>query len=87
MRSIHATGHHFNKEEVPIHSACYTEAMRIAVAIIGALALAMGLLWIGQGMGWILWPKSSFMLNQPKWSWYGTVLAIAGMASLWIARR
>jgi hypothetical protein len=61
--------------------------MRIVLIIAGVLAVAMGLLWIGQGMGWILWPKSSFMLNQPRWSWYGTVQAIAGLAILWAAVR
>ena len=61
--------------------------MRIALLIVGLLALAMGLLWIGQGLGWIMWPKSSFMLNQPKWSWYGTALAIGGFVATVLSRR
>jgi hypothetical protein len=61
--------------------------MRIALIIVGLLAVAMGLLWIGQGLGLILWPASSFMLNQPKWSWYGTALAVAGLIVLIVARR
>jgi hypothetical protein len=61
--------------------------MRTALLIVGLIALAMGLLWIGQGLGWILWPKSSFMLNQPKWSWYGAALAIVGLILAIWARR
>ena len=61
--------------------------MRTTLLIVGLLAAAMGLLWIGQGLGWILWPKSSFMLNQPKWSWYGTALALAGVALVILSRR
>ena len=61
--------------------------MRIALLIVGLLALAMGVLWIGQGLGWILWPKSSFMLNQPKWSWYGAILALGGLVLTVLSRR
>lgn len=60
--------------------------MRNALLIIGVLALAMGILWVGQGLGWILWPKSSFMLNQPKWSWYGTALALGGLVLMVLSR-
>ena len=60
--------------------------MRTALMIIGVLALAMGILWVGQGLGWILWPKSSFMLNQPKWSWYGTALALGGLVLMVLSR-
>ena len=67
--------------------SCYPRAMRTALLIVGLLAVAMGLLWIGQGLGWILWPKSSFMLNQPKWSWYGTALALGGVVAIFLARR
>jgi len=61
--------------------------MRTVLFIIGLLAAAMGLLWIGQGLGFILWPKSSFMLNQPQWSWYGAALAVGGLIVMLLARR
>jgi hypothetical protein len=61
--------------------------MRTVILTLGFLALAMGLLWIGQGLGWILWPKSSFMLNQQKWSWYGTALALGGLSLMVLSRR
>jgi uncharacterized membrane protein len=61
--------------------------MKLAATIIGILALAMGLLWIGQGMGWIHWPASSFMLDQSIWSLWGAILAAVGAAILFWARR
>ncbi|MGE5538272.1 MAG: hypothetical protein ACM30I_06625 [Gemmatimonas sp.] len=66
---------------------CYRAEMKTGLLIVGILCIAMGLLWIGQGLGWVLWPRSSFMLNQPKWSWYGTALAIAGVVLMMLARR
>ncbi|MDO7841147.1 hypothetical protein [Sphingomonas immobilis] len=61
--------------------------MRIAIATIGALMVTMGLLWIGQGLGFIMWPASSFMLAQKQWALYGAILAVAGAALIWGARR
>ena len=48
--------------------------MARSLSIIGFLALAIGLLWIGQGTGAIAWPRSSFMINQLQWAGYGAVL-------------
>ena len=45
--------------------------MRRALLITGLAALAVGLLWIGQGTGAIAWPKASFMINQIQWVGYG----------------
>jgi hypothetical protein len=61
--------------------------MRIAALIAGALALAMGLLWIGQGFGLIMWPASSFMLTQKIWALWGALLAAAGAGAIWWSRR
>ena len=33
--------------------------MRRLLLVLGLLALAMGLLWIGQGTGAIAWPRAS----------------------------
>jgi len=59
---------------------------RIAL-LLGALALAMGLLWIGQGLGLVMWPASSFMLADRTWAMNGAVLAAIGAALLWVGRR
>jgi hypothetical protein len=42
--------------------------MRKLLLTVGFLALALGLLWIGQGTGAIAWPPSSFMINQIQWA-------------------
>ncbi|MES1974908.1 MAG: hypothetical protein V4472_20830 [Pseudomonadota bacterium] len=61
--------------------------MRTLVAILGVLALLMGLLWIGQGTGYIHWPASSFMLDQRIWAVWGALLAVAGIVLIRIGRR
>ncbi|MBI1329614.1 MAG: hypothetical protein GC166_06895 [Alphaproteobacteria bacterium] len=61
--------------------------MRIVVLIIGLLALAMGLLWVGQGTGYVMWPKSSFMLTDMKWAYIGGATALAGLIAIVWSRR
>ena len=61
--------------------------MRIALLILGVIALLIGLLWIGQGTGTINWPQSSFMINQMQWAYYGTALAVVGAILIWRGRR
>jgi hypothetical protein len=51
--------------------------------ILGFLALAVGLLWIGQGTGVVAWPRSSFMVNQLQWAGYGAVLGAVGLLLIW----
>ncbi len=61
--------------------------MRKALLIAGLLALAMGLLWIGQGLGVINWPQSSFMIKQLQWAGYGVALASLGLILIWQSKR
>jgi hypothetical protein len=61
--------------------------MKTALTLIGIIALAMGLLWMGQGSGYIPWPASSFMISQTKWIYYGGALAVVGVILIVIARR
>jgi hypothetical protein len=61
--------------------------MKINMLIIGVLALLMGLLWIGQGFGLVMWPSSSFMLEQKIWALWGSLLAGIGALLIWRARR
>lgn len=61
--------------------------MRIVLLVIGLIAVAIGLLWIGQGLGLILWPRESFMLNQSRWAWYGLGLAVVGVLTVIRAAR
>jgi hypothetical protein len=61
--------------------------MRKRLLIAGILALAIGLLWIGQGTGVIAWPASSFMVSQIQWAGYGAALAALGLILIWQGRR
>ena len=60
--------------------------MKTGLTIAGAAALLMGLLWIGQGLGYIHWPASSFMLDQRPWALRGAILAVIGLVLLVYAR-
>ncbi len=61
--------------------------MRQLLLILGLLALAIGLLWIGQGLGVIDWPKSSFMIRQLQWAGYGAALGALGLVLIWQNKR
>jgi hypothetical protein len=61
--------------------------MRRLLLIVGFLALAAGLLWIGQGTGVINWPPSSFMISQIQWAGYGAALAAFGLILIWQGKR
>lgn len=56
--------------------------MRILLLILGIVAVLMGALWIGQGTGYIMWPRSSFMLQQTQWAYYGAGLLIIGLVMM-----
>jgi len=61
--------------------------LRPILTLIGAVALLIGLLWIGQGLGFIHWPSSSFMLGQQEWAIRGAALAVVGVILLLRSRR
>jgi uncharacterized membrane protein len=61
--------------------------MRKVLLVAGLLAVALGLLWIGQGTGTINWPASSFMISQIQWAYYGAVLAAVGLTLIWRGKR
>jgi hypothetical protein len=61
--------------------------MRKLLLIVGFVALAIGLLWIGQGTGVINWPQSSFMIRQLQWAGYGAALGGLGLILIWQAKR
>jgi hypothetical protein len=43
------------------------------------IVLAAGLLFVGQGSGYIQWPASSFMISEIKWVYYGGGIAVVGI--------
>lgn len=61
--------------------------LKILLIVIGSLAVAMGVLWIGQGTGVIMWPAESFMLAERKWAVNGVILAAVGLIVIWLARK
>lgn len=61
--------------------------IRILAMILGGLAIAAGLLFVGQGTGVVLWPADSFMLADRTWAIRGAVLAMVGGIVIWLARR
>jgi len=60
--------------------------MRTVFLTLGVLALLAGLLWIGQGTGYVRWPASSFMINETRWAWYGLAAAIVGLVLIAYSR-
>ena len=61
--------------------------MKAPLMLMGITALAGGLLFFGQGLGYIRWPASSFMMGMSEWVYYGGVIAFAGLLLIIIARR
>ncbi len=61
--------------------------LRPILIVVGVIATLMGLLWIGQGLGYVNWPQSSFMLDQRPWADRGAILAVLGLALILAARR
>jgi hypothetical protein len=53
--------------------------MKTALTLIGIIALAVGLLWMGQGLGYVRWPASSFMIDETPWIYYGGATAVLGV--------
>ena len=53
----------------------------------GAIAILFGLLFVGQGLGYIRWPSSSFMISDLKWAYYGGGISIFGVILILVGRR
>ena len=61
--------------------------MRNLLLTVGFLALAIGLLWIGQGTGWVPWPANTIMDYNMAFTWYGLALIALSGAMIWYSRR
>lgn len=61
--------------------------LRPALIALGAALFLLGLLWIGQGLGYVQWPQSSFMLDQRVWADRGSIAAAIGLLLILVARR
>jgi hypothetical protein len=58
--------------------------MRIALRILAALLILIGIVWILQGVNVL---PGSFMSGQMQWAWRGGICALMGIAILFFARR
>lgn len=62
-------------------------ALGPVLVVVGVLALLVGLLWVGQGLGYVHWPASSFMIDQRPWAIRGAIVAIGGVLLILGGRR
>jgi hypothetical protein len=53
--------------------------------LFAALLVAVGLVWIGQGFGWLR--GTSFMVNDVRWAGAGVVVVVGGAVLALSARR
>jgi len=61
--------------------------LKLLLLIVGILGLVAGLLFVGQGAGYINWPESSMMIGQAQWTTRGAIIAIVGVGMIWMSRR
>lgn len=53
--------------------------MKALLLLVGVGGILMGLLFAGQGLGYIPWPRTSFMIGQIIWTWYGLGITATGV--------
>jgi hypothetical protein len=61
--------------------------MNTLLLLVGIIVCAAGILFTGQGLGYINWPASSFMISEIKWVYYGSGIALVGILLIVIALR
>jgi hypothetical protein len=61
--------------------------LRKLLLAVGVVAILIGLIWIGQGIGYFPYPRSSFMINDVAWAYYGAALAVVGLVAVAVSRR
>ena len=57
------------------------------MAVVGIIAILLGVIWMGQGSGYFPYPASSFMIDQSPWIAYGAMMVVVGAVLLWTSRR
>ena len=60
---------------------------KILLQVFGAALILSGGLWTLQGLGLVMWPEQSFMLDQRIWALYGGIAILAGALLLRLAGR
>lgn len=60
--------------------------MKITLLTIGSLLALLGVHWVGQGTGLIVWPANPQMVNHIEWAFLGGWSAALGAALVWFSR-
>jgi hypothetical protein len=58
-----------------------------ALTILGLIVAAFGILFMLQGLGYVHWPRDSFMLDQHVWVVRGAGTAVLGLGCVLLARQ
>jgi hypothetical protein len=61
-------------------SGAFNAIMRVVSSLIGIAMIMMGIVWILQGLNLAF--RVGFMVGQPRWTVYGALLAIVGVAQV-----
>ncbi|MGI3781581.1 MAG: hypothetical protein ACRYG2_12480 [Janthinobacterium lividum] len=61
-----------------------SSAARITARVVGIIAILLGALWVGQGLGYL---PGSAMSGVRFWFWVGAALVLVGLALLFASRR
>lgn len=61
--------------------------VKFLLTLAGITLLLSGLFFAGQGLGYIQWPASSFMVNDGSWAYYGAGIAAVGLILVFLSRR
>ena len=54
--------------------------MRVVSTLLGLLMVAMGIIWVLQGLGVAF--QVGFMAGDPKWAVFGAILAVVGVCQV-----
>jgi hypothetical protein len=61
----------------------YLPVMRTGALVVAVLLLLTGLVWMGQGLGYV---KGSFMTGEMRWFWIGLGCVLAAAALMGLRR-
>lgn len=61
--------------------------LRFLIQVAGLALVLSGGLWMLQGLGLVMWPAESFMLDQRQWAVYGAIALVLGLVLFWRAGR
>ncbi len=59
----------------------------MALKVVGGTLIALGAIWVLQGLGLLGWPADSFMLARTEWALYGAIASGLGAGLAWLAVR